>query len=179
MKVLLKQQKSSIKPPFDPEPYTVTEVKGTQVTARRGGKERKRNKVKMKVVKERPVHLQLRASMGMEEEEEDTDSELDIQLAPTEAEQRQEPVQAEEVPVGGEEEQQQVEEAGPRRSGRLRKPPARFGKTHQEQERQERQGQLSPRERKRIKGLAARKVPREEWMIRHEGEWRKYRKESE
>ena len=178
-KVLLKQQKSSIKPPFDPEPYTVTEVKGTQVTARRGGKERKRNKVKMKVVKERPVHLQLRASMGMEEEEEDTDSELDIQLAPAQAEQRQEPVQAEEVPEEGEEEQQQVEEAGPRRSGRIRKPPARFGKTHQEQERQERQGQLSPRERKRIKGLAARKVPREEWMIRQEGEWRKYRKESE
>ena len=137
-KVLLKQQKSSIKPPFDPEPYTVTEVKGTQVTGRGGGKERKWNKVKMKVGKGRPVHLQLRASMGMEDEEEDTDSELDIQLAPAQAEQGQEPVQAEEAPEEGEREQQQREEAGPRRSGRSRKPPARFGKTQQEQERQER-----------------------------------------
>ena len=49
-KVLIKQQKTSVKPPFDPKPYTVTEVKGTQVTATRGGKERRRNNVKMKVV---------------------------------------------------------------------------------------------------------------------------------
>ena len=49
-RVLIKQKKTSIKPPFDPKPYTITEVKGTQVTARREGQER--NKVKMKVVKE-------------------------------------------------------------------------------------------------------------------------------
>ena len=39
--------------------------------------------------------------------------------------------------------------------------------------------QLSPRERKRIKSLAARKVPREEWMIRQEGVWKKYRQPTE
>ena len=51
-RVLIKQKKTSIKLPFDPKPYTITEVKGTQVTARRGEQERKRNKVKMKVGKE-------------------------------------------------------------------------------------------------------------------------------
>ena len=135
----------------------------------------------MKVVKERPVHLQLRASMGREEEE-DTDSDPDIQLVPATVEQSQQSVQAEEVQEEEGEEEQQAEEAGLRRSGRSRWTPARFGKTGQEQAqqqgRQERQGQLSPRERKRIKGLAARKVPREEWMIRQEGEWRRYRKGS-
>ena len=47
------------------------------MTARRGEKERKRNKVKDKVVKERPLHLQPPLTGGQEE---DTDSELDIYL---------------------------------------------------------------------------------------------------
>ena len=77
-KVLVKQKKTSIKPPFDPRPYTVTEVKGTQVTATRGGKERKRNQAKMKVVKVRPAHLQPQS--GRREQVEDSDSDEDIQL---------------------------------------------------------------------------------------------------
>ena len=79
--VLIKQKKISIKPPFDPKPYTITEVKGTEVTARRGGQERERNKVKMKVVKERPEHLLPRATEWMEEQ--DTVNEADIQLVHT------------------------------------------------------------------------------------------------
>ena len=43
-KVWIKQNKSSIKPPFDPVPYTVMEKNVIQVTVIRGGKERKRNK---------------------------------------------------------------------------------------------------------------------------------------
>ena len=46
-KQLIKQDKMSIKPPFDPAPYIVTKVNGTQVTARKGGKERKRYKSNM------------------------------------------------------------------------------------------------------------------------------------
>ena len=42
-KVLVGQRKTTTKPPFDPNPYTVTEVKGTQVTAERDGKIKKRN----------------------------------------------------------------------------------------------------------------------------------------
>ena len=85
-RVLVKQKKTSIDPPFDPKPYTVTEVKGTQVTARRGGKERKRNQFKMKVVKERPAHLQPQNSRLRQFEDDDSDSdedsEVDIQLDP-------------------------------------------------------------------------------------------------
>ena len=50
-----------------------------------------------------------------------------------------------------------------RRSDRARRAPERYGDILPEQERR---GQLSPRNRKRIKSLAARKVPKEEWKIR-------------
>ena len=36
--VLIKQQKTTLNPPFDPTPYDVTEVKRSQVIARRGDK---------------------------------------------------------------------------------------------------------------------------------------------
>ena len=42
-KVLVAQRKTTTKPPFDPNPYTIKEVKGTQVTVERGkGKRRRR-----------------------------------------------------------------------------------------------------------------------------------------
>ena len=36
--VLIKQQKTTVDPPFDPKPYKVTKVKNTQMTAERNGK---------------------------------------------------------------------------------------------------------------------------------------------
>ena len=72
----------------------------------------------------------------------------------------------------GEEDQQQLQlqaghaelaDAEVRRSDRAKRAPERYGDILQEQERR---GQLSPRNRKRIKSLAARKVPKEEWKIR-------------
>ena len=48
------------------------------MTASRGAKERTRNQVKMKVLKERPVHLQPQGRKW--EQAEDSDSEADIQL---------------------------------------------------------------------------------------------------
>ena len=56
-RVLMKQEKMTVKPPYDPNPYKVVEVKGAQVTCSRGGKEKKRTKEKIKVVKERPEYL--------------------------------------------------------------------------------------------------------------------------
>ena len=35
-KVLVKQEKTTTKPPWDPNPYKVTKVKGTKITASRG-----------------------------------------------------------------------------------------------------------------------------------------------
>ena len=59
-KVLVAQRKTTTKPPFDPNPYTVMEVKGTQVTAERDGKIKKRNLAKVKILKERPERLKPR-----------------------------------------------------------------------------------------------------------------------
>ena len=173
-KVLVKQKKSSINPPFDPRPYTVTEVKGTQVTATRGGKERKRNQAKMKLVKGRPAHLQPQS--GRRQQVEDADSDVDIHLDSADF-QREQETQVRDNPAnagaaGDEEEQQQpqllAEHAEPvnaevRKSDRVKRAPERYRDILPEQKKR---AQFSPRNRKRIKSLAARKVPKEEWKIR-------------
>ena len=173
-KVLVKQQKTTIKPPYDPKPYLVTEVVGTQITATRAGKETRRNKAKIKVVKDRPVHLQRLAKEGTHQEYWDSDDDFDIQLESTEQVQeeqiqreqmQEEQVQmqeqgleiSEEVP-----ESQQTTGAPQRKSGRKRKEPCRYGEIAPEQGNQY---QLSPRELRRVKSLAARKVLKEDWRI--------------
>ena len=56
-KVLISQKKSTIAPPFDPNPFKVVKVIGNQVTAQRGNMVRIRNKAKFKLLKERPESL--------------------------------------------------------------------------------------------------------------------------
>ena len=58
-KVLVSQRKSTTKPPYDPKPFKVIEIKGTQVTAERGNKKRVRNLGKVKVLRPRPEHPKL------------------------------------------------------------------------------------------------------------------------
>ena len=41
--VIIKQNKTSVKPPFDPVPYEVVEVCGNQATITRGGRKKKRS----------------------------------------------------------------------------------------------------------------------------------------
>ena len=54
----MKQKKSTVKPPFDPNPYKVTDVKGNRVTMKReDGKKRVRDKNQIKVVKPRPLAI--------------------------------------------------------------------------------------------------------------------------
>ena len=48
--VLVKQTKTTTKPPFDPAPYTVIEVNGTQAVLERSGKTKKRSFNKIKVI---------------------------------------------------------------------------------------------------------------------------------
>ena len=55
--ILIKQDKSTTKPPFDPKPYTVVQVEGNRINAQRDGKSRQRDKNAVKVVKKRPRHL--------------------------------------------------------------------------------------------------------------------------
>ena len=47
----------ALKPPYDQTPYEVTQVKGTQIIARRGKGERTRNVDKVKLVRKRPDYL--------------------------------------------------------------------------------------------------------------------------
>ena len=57
-KVLIKQTKTTIHPPFDPEPFTVTSVTRSKVKAEREGDIKTRNLSKWKILKPRPAHLQ-------------------------------------------------------------------------------------------------------------------------
>ena len=56
-KILITQDKSTIRQPFDPNPYEVTKVSHAQVTAERNGRKKVRNMGKCKIVKERPGYL--------------------------------------------------------------------------------------------------------------------------
>ena len=55
--ILIKQTKSTIKPPYDPKPYTVVKVDGNRIDAKRNETSRQRDKNSIKVVKKRPAHL--------------------------------------------------------------------------------------------------------------------------
>ena len=55
--VMLHQKKTTTKPPYELNPYTVTQMRGTQITATRKNKEVTRNVDKWKILKKRPSHL--------------------------------------------------------------------------------------------------------------------------
>ena len=77
----MKQEKTTVKLPYDPKPYMVVDVKGAQVTCSRGGKEKKRTKEKIKVVKERPEHLKTGGQTTRDTNtDDDTEMEVEINL---------------------------------------------------------------------------------------------------
>ena len=168
-RVLLKQTKTTTRPPWDPAPYEVTKVKGTQVTARRGSKQRIRNMEKWKVVRERPEEITVkRKEMQTNVTEESDDTDFDIEI---EEQQAVPPPQE----VGGAQqeggaEQEQVDDDRvldvPRRGARQRRAPDRYGSSSN-------QAQLSPRQRKKRQAQARfgpkkRTIPvrKERWVVR-------------
>ena len=52
-KVLMSQKKSSLDPPYDPEPYRVTKVEDTRITVSRGKVVKTQNQSTLKMVKTR------------------------------------------------------------------------------------------------------------------------------
>ena len=58
-KILIQRKKTTVKSPWDPEPFTVEEVKGSTVRGRRGEEVKSRAKNRVKVVKERPLELRM------------------------------------------------------------------------------------------------------------------------
>ena len=75
--MLIRQKKTTIRPPWNPDPYTITKVKGSQITATRGEEKKVRNVKKFKLLKERPANLRPRRS-GKEVLEEDSDWDFDL-----------------------------------------------------------------------------------------------------
>ena len=55
--IMLQQQKTTTRSPFDPDTYKVKEIKGSSVVAERRGRELLRAKNLIKVVKQRPEYL--------------------------------------------------------------------------------------------------------------------------
>ena len=171
-KVLIKQKKTTTKPPFDPKPYIITEVEGMQVTAKRGDKIKVRNKAKWKLVKERPARLQPTPRDTLEEEE-DSDDDDDWYSTGTKQLVLEEHQDNEDANDGGEEEEPEAETAEPSSpiANRTRN---KMGKS----------AQPSPRERKRRKVQAMKRDKRagnreelrvimkvkERWFVRDKGE---------
>ena len=56
-RVLLKQKKTTTKPPYNPNPFTVSSVDGNRITIRHGETTRVRDKNKLKLITERPTYL--------------------------------------------------------------------------------------------------------------------------
>ena len=80
-KVLVKQSKTTTKPPYDPDYYFVKEVRGTKITGERRGKIKTRNVEKWKLLKERPTHLNIsHQPMSDGQEETDTDSDFEFEV---------------------------------------------------------------------------------------------------
>ena len=80
-RVLLRQTKTTVKPPYDPEAYVVEEVKGTEVTARRGKKKVTRNVQRWKIIKQRPPYLQRQGrEAGSQDDSDEEDDDWDFEL---------------------------------------------------------------------------------------------------
>ena len=75
----LERKKTTLKSPWDPEPFKVKEIKGTQVIGEREGEEKTRNVLKWKLLKERPEELKRKKKVEEKrKEDEDWLQELDI-----------------------------------------------------------------------------------------------------
>ena len=163
-KVLLWRKKTTTKQPYDPDPYKVTQIVGTQVTGERRGKQRIRNIERWEVVRPRPDHWipdrrrSIQKTCGVQQDS--SDSEPDFEIAHKD---RQEPGEEQQRHVGvgdhNEEEVVIMNEQQERRPVRERRQPERYGVQVQQQ----RPAASSPRERKRRQAEAAKRAtPRRE-----------------
>lgn len=179
--IMLQQQKTTMRSPFDPDTYKVKEIKGSSVVAERRGRELLRAKNLIKVVKQRPEYLkEVKRERTKKIIEEDIDvdmdkirrrvAELEDQTAQRAegAEQDETPQQAEEQEEKGsisgdsddsrftityDDQENRVEEVGHQttRSGRVVVPPNKFSPDTTTQK-----SRLSPRERKRRQSMRKR-----------------------
>ena len=82
-KVLLQRKKTTTKSPWDPIPYEVEQIKGSEVTARRGEEVKRRAKNNVKPVTPRPQFYQASHRKTQNKEEEDLEGDLNKILGRT------------------------------------------------------------------------------------------------
>ena len=179
--IMLQQQKTTTRSPFDPDTYKVKEIKGSSVVAERRGRELLRAKNLIKVVKQRPEYLkEVERERTKKIIEEDIDVDMDkirrrVAELEDETAQRAEGAEQDETPQQAEEQEEKgsisgdsddsrftityddqenrVEEVGHQttRSGRVVVPPNKFSPDTTTQK-----SRLSPRERKRRQSMRKR-----------------------
>ena len=77
--IMLQQQKTTTRCPFDPDTYKVKEIKGSSVLAERRGRELFRAKNLIKVVKQRPLYLRETKEKTQKVVDEDIDIDVDME----------------------------------------------------------------------------------------------------
>ena len=180
--MLVKQQKTTTKPPFDPKPYQVKEVRGTQITGVRGKQQKVRSKEKVKLLRDRFKHLQGGSTevKNQKEKREDSDEEddwdINLQVKPQEGIEEDRirgeiPVEEEVFTAAQLDPQPQIQAAvatphSTRKSGRQRREPERFRTAATEEQTR----QLSPRERKKRQSQA--RFGLKKTFIREAGQWK-------
>ena len=186
--IMLQQQKTTLRSPFDPDTYKVKEIKGSSVVAERRGRELFRAKNLIKVVKQRPEYLkETEKEKTKKIVEEDIDIDMD-KIRRRVAEMEREIVEGAEragvdqtaQPTGDQEEkgsisgdsddsrftityddqEDRVEEVGHQitKSGRVVVPPSKFSPDTTTEK-----PRLSPRERKRRQSMRKREKKTKEW----------------
>ena len=175
--ILIQQKKTSIKTPWDPEPFKVLEIHGSKVKAQRGEEIKYRAKNNVKQLKERPDMLKIKKRKEIRQVEEEEDLDVDMNkirvlsdpalAAPAEPlEDAQQPPPLAAAPQAQEAHDENIpnqeeREEGPRRGIRDRKQTPFYNAATQElpQEEQEPEEEerrrMSPRERKRTQAKAA------------------------
>ena len=165
-KVLLRQTKTTVKPPYDPEAYVVEQVRGAEITARRGKKTVTRNVQKWKGIKERPKYLQQRSrgtSTQDNSDDEEEDWYFELRAQPPAQQEQEEQAAAGEQPL----QQRQIPRErwevahGPWRP-KVNSPSPRERKRRQQQARNRDKGQRDHPYRLRSRGLKGEQEGEEE-----------------
>ena len=176
--VLIKQQKSTVNPPYDPKPFTVTKVKSAQVTAERGSTTRVRDMSKVKLVVPRPIHLRTRRQeerrQDSDSEDDDDDFNLDAILGRGQPQEQEVDVQVQVQPQMEEQEEEyphlegvQTPARRVRKAPRRYSPPSWYASYGMEDPSYK---QPSPQQRKRAQGAAKyKKKPGTSSLARSEG----------
>ena len=153
--VVVKQQKTTTKPPWDPVLYKVKEVRDTKVVLIRNGKEKIRNVEKIKKLQSRMIKalLDKKHSNG---EEDDDDLDLDVSKVFQGQDLDRDSGVLEDIPI--ELAQAAQGDINIRRSDRLRKAPVRLAQEYVEEVRVQKNKRSlqnrSPQQRKKVRMAA-------------------------